>query len=117
MAIEQQLYDTLKVLCPRTFPDFAPVATVRPYVTFQNVGGATLRFIGGEPADRRFTDMQINVWADSRLSAMTLARQIEDALCAATAFTARPNAEPVSDFDADIPVFGCRQDFTLFATR
>lgn len=117
MSVEQQLFDALKGLCPRTFPDFAPVRTPRPYVTFQQVGGQSLRYLDNTAANVRNTECQINVWADTRLSAMTLARQIEDALCASSAFQATPNGEPVSDFDADIPVYGTRQDFSIFAPR
>lgn len=117
MAIEQQLFDTLKVLCPRTFPDFAPVSTVRPYITYQQIGGKSLRFLDNTAADKRHVEMQVNVWGNSRMETTALARQIEDALCASPLFVATPNSEPASDFDADIPVFGTRQDFSIYATR
>ena len=117
MSVEQQLFDALKVLCPRTFPDFAPVSTPRPYITFQHVGGQSLRYIDNTAANIRHSEIQINTWGDTRLSTMTLARQIEDALCASTAFQATPNGEPVGDFDADIPVYGTRQDWNIFAPR
>ena len=68
-------------------------------------------------ADKRESLVQINVWANTRLEAVTLARQIEDALCATASFNANPQGEPVGDFDADIPVYGCRQDFLILCTR
>ena len=117
MSVEQQLFDALKVVCPRVFPDFAPVSTQRPYITWQHVGGQSLRYIDNTAANIRHTECQINVWGDTRLSTITLARQIEDALCASTAFQATPNGEPVGDFDADIPVYGTRQDFNIYAPR
>ena len=117
MSVETDLYNVLKLVCPRTFPDFAAVSTARPYVTWQQIGGTSLRFVDNTPFSKRESLMQVNVWSNTRLEAMTLARQIEDALCAATAFVAEPQGEPVSDFDADIPVYGCRQDFSIFATR
>lgn len=117
MSVEAQLFGVLKVLCPRTFPDFAPVSTVRPYVTWQQVGGVPLRYLDNTAATVRNAEIQINVWADTRLSAVTLARQIEDALCASDAFQATPNGELVGDFDADIPVYGTRQDFAIHADR
>jgi hypothetical protein len=33
-----------------------------------------------------------------------------------TAFQARPIAAAVADYDADIPVYGCRQDFSAWHT-
>lgn len=117
MAIERQLYDAIAVLCPRMFFDFAPVSTARPYVTCQHIGGNSLRFLDNTAADKRHVIFQVNVWANSRLEATTLARQIEDSLCAATVFVAMPDSEPVSDFDADVPVYGCRQDWSIFAIR
>ena len=117
MSVEQQLYSVLSALCPRTFPDFAPASTARPYITWQQIGGQSLRFLDNTAADKRHVEVQVNVWGNSRLEATTLARQIEDALCAAAVFVATPASEPVSDFDADIPVYGTRQDFSIYATR
>lgn len=117
MSVEAQLFGVLKALCPRTFPDFAPVSTQRPYVTWQQVGGQPLRYLDNTAAEVRHSEIQVNVWADTRMSAVTLARQIEDALCDSTVFQATPNSESVSDFDADIPVYSCRQDFEIYAAR
>lgn len=117
MSIETQLYGTLAALCPRTFPDFAPVGTQRPYITWQVIGGLSLRYVDNAAADKRNSIVQVNVWADTRLQAAALARQIEDALCAASLFTATPQGEPISDFDADVPVYGTQQDFDIYSTR
>lgn len=117
MSIDTELPALLKVLCVRTFTDFAPVTTTRPYVTFQLIGGEAWRYVEGTAPDKRNSSVQINVWASGRLEANTLARQIEDAMCATAVFTAKPDAEIVNDFDADIPVYGCRQDFTVVSTR
>ena len=117
MAVEQELFDAIKAICPRTFPDFAPVSTQRPYCTYQQIGGKSLRYLNNSAADKRNSVVQINCWADTRQSATMLARQIEDALCAYSLFTATPNGEPVGDFDADVPVYGTRQDFSIYSTR
>ena len=117
MSVEQELITLLKTVCPRTFADFAPVSTQRPYCTFQAIGGRSLRFLDNSAADKRNSVFQVNVWGDTRLSSITLARQIEDALCAYSLFTATPDGEPVSDFDADVPVYGSRQDFSIYSTR
>ena len=117
MSMEVDLTSVLKGVCPRTFPDVAAFSTPRPYVTYQGIGGKTLRYLDGTPADKRHTVVQINVWADSRAVALETIRAIEDAVCASSAFTARPVAEPISDFDEDTNRYGSRQDFSIYALR
>lgn len=115
--MEASLFTLLKAICPRTYPDFAPTSTVRPYVTFQKIGGQAINYTGGEIPTERNADVQINVWSDTRLQADTLIQQIEDALRSATAFTARPNAAPMTDFDADMQVYACLQDYSIWASK
>lgn len=112
MTFEADLFSCLNAVADRVFPDFAPVAAPRPYVTYQQIGGDVINPIGNEKPGVRLPEMQVNVWADTRKQAAQLARAIEDALRAATAFHARPIGEPVYDFDADVPVYGARQDFS-----
>jgi hypothetical protein len=57
------------------------------------------------------------VWANSRVSAAATMLAIESAMTLATTFTAKPLGAPVSDFDADVPVFGSRQDFYVWSSR
>ena len=117
MSIETQLPTALQAVCPRVFPDVAPVSTPRPYVTYQFIGGRSIRFVDGSTGDKRNSRVQINVWSDTRLEAMAVVRAIEDALCAATVFTARPESEPTGDFDHEIPVYGAIQDFVIHSSR
>lgn len=118
MSMEADLTSVLKGICLRTFPDVAPFSTPRPYITYQALPGAkSLRFLDGQAADKRHTLMQINVWADSRSSALQTIRAVEDALCASSAFTARPVAEAASDYDEDSERYGSRQDFSIYASR
>lgn len=117
MSIEADLLAVLVGLCPRVFPDFAPLSTAKPFVTYQAIGGRALRWLDQSPADKRQTLMQINVWAGGRTEANTLARQIEEALCAAAAFTAWPNAEPISTSETDLKLYGTVQDFSIYSTR
>jgi hypothetical protein len=112
MSFESDLYAVLNAVAPNgVFPDFAPVETPRPYVTWQQIGGPMLNPLGGEASGLRSVEMQINTWADTRLQAMTLIRAIESAMRAAAAFNAVPLSEPVNDFDAEIPVYGSLQSF------
>jgi hypothetical protein len=117
MAIEKALREVLLAVCPRVFYDFAPVSTPRPYITFQQIGGAAPSYVDATVSSKLNGEFQINVWADKRIEASGLARQIEAALIAAPAFDARPVGALVADFDADIPVYGARQDFDIWSDR
>jgi hypothetical protein len=118
MTFEADLYVLLQVAAPdlgtRVYPDFAAVDTPRPYCTFQQIGGEVINPIGNVAPGKRNAYMQVNVWADTRLQALEISRAIEDAMRAATSFQARPMASVACDFDADIPVYAARQDFTCW---
>lgn len=120
MSIEATLTTALQALCPRVSPDVAPLGTARPYVTYQGIGGRSLRWLDKSAADKRHTHFQINVWADTRAAALLLIRAIEDALCAATAFSAMPYGEPRSVTE-ELPdeqlLYGCIQDFDIYSLR
>lgn len=117
MTMETNLYALLAGVCPRAFPDVAPTSTAKPYVTFQAIGGESLRFLDNSAADKRNTKVQINVFAATRLESITLIRAIEDALCASAAFIARPEAEPMHDYDLDMLTYQAMQDFSIHAAR
>lgn len=120
MTFESDLFTLLKAadaaVGSRVFPDFAPVSTTRPYVTYQAIGGEVINPLENVAPGTRNAEIQVNVWASTRAQALSMSRAIESAMRAATAFTARPISAPVSDFDADIPVYGCLQSFTCWHT-
>jgi hypothetical protein len=120
MTFESDLFTVLKSASAtllngdgtaRVFPDFAPVTTARPYVTYQGIGGPILQQLSNAAPGVRLPEIQVTVWADTRAQSLLIARAIEAAMRAATTFFAAPVGEPVADFDADVPVYGCRQDF------
>lgn len=115
--MESDLSTLLKLQCPRAFPDVAPANTAKPYVVWQGLGGASLRFVDNTAADKRNTLLQIAVWSTTRLEALTLIRSIEDALCAASAFLAEPQGEPMSTYEPDTQLYGCIQRYGLWAGR
>ena len=117
MTIEADLVAVLQTICPRVFPDVAPQGAVAPYVTYQHLGGVPQRFVDGQAASLRHSMVQVNTWATTRAEALTLSRAIEDALCAATAFIARPDSEPLGDVDGDTDRRGCLQDFSIWSNR
>lgn len=117
MTVEFDIYTALKAACQRVFNDFAPVGTERPYVTFQQIGGDAVNFIDGTVPDTKNGVFQVNVWADKRSESVALALQIEAALIGSSAFQAQPVAALVADFDPDVPVYGTRQDFSIWSAR
>lgn len=119
MSVEAELTTLLKTVCPRVYPDVAPAGVARPYVTYTGIGGKPMRFLDNTAGDKRNTIMQVNVWSSTRLETMTLIRAIEDALCASSTLTATPMDEPFSSYeeDADPPIYGANQDFSIYSTR
>lgn len=117
MSMESNLVALLKTLCPRVFPDVAPYETPTPYITFQHIGGTPLRHLDNTPGGVRHTMLQVNTWAATRAEALTLCRAIEEALCASTDFTAKPDSEPIGDVDGDTDRRGCLQDFSIWSGR
>ena len=117
--MESDLTLLLETLCPRLFPDVAPLTTKKPYVTWQLIGGRALRYIDNTAANQRNAFVQINVWGSTRASTLALARQIEDAMCATTYFTATPDAEPMCDLEDAVepPIYGALQRFSVWADR
>lgn len=116
-TIEAAIKTVLATACARVFPDFAPVNTTRPYVTYQAIGGEVINPLAKEVPNLQHGEFQISVWANSRASAASTMLAIESAMRLATTFTAKPMGAPVSDFDADVPVFGSRMDFSVWSTR
>ena len=117
MTISAEIKTVLATACTRVFPDFAPVGTTRPYVTYRQVGGQPINPLDKTVPGQAFRAFQINVWANSRASAALTMAAIDSAMRQATTFIALPVSEPVSDFDADVPVFGAEQDWEIFSDR
>jgi hypothetical protein len=107
----------LKTVATRVFPDFAPVSTARPYVTYQQIGGQAVNMLDRIVPNKRNATIQVNVWSDTRAEAMTLIQGIEDAIRATTVFQGEPVSAAMGDFDADVPVYGANQDFSIWADR
>ena len=117
MSMESDLYSALAAICPQVYPDVAPFGTVTPYITWQGLGGRTMRMLDNSAGDKRHTLMQINVWAIDRPSALTMIRQIEGVLCASGAFIATPEGEPLSTYEDDTKRYGSLQRFSIISAR
>lgn len=101
MTIETDVHAAIATVCPRVYPVLAPIRAQRPYVTVQNVGGQPTYYMDRTPADKRVLRLFVKAWANSKPDAVTLARQIEAAMMAATAFTARVESELQDDVETD----------------
>lgn len=117
MTVETDLVAVLQLQCPRVYADTVPAKTLRPYVRWQRIGGESIRFVDNTASELRNVDVQIDVWCDTRLQADALALEIEDALCAAAAFIAEPQAESDALSEPDVSLYGASQDFSIWGNR
>ncbi len=115
--MEVDLVAILKTICPRVYPDVAPLGVINPYITWQAIGGEVARYLDNTAADKRNTLLQINAWALTRQEATMLIRQAEDALCGSAAFVARPQGEALSMYEPDTKLYGSVQRFSVWAGR
>ena len=118
MTVEASIFGLLAPLVAnRCYPDFAPLSTVRPYITYVQIGGEALSYTDNTLPDGKHGRFQINAWGDTRSSVSALMLQVEAIMIQATAFQARPVSAPSNDYDHDMLVYGSMQDFNVFSTR
>jgi len=118
MSIESDIFSAIKSLVGnRAFPDIAPSATAKPYVTYTQIGGEVINYVDDLVADKKNGRFQFNVWGDSRSQCSALMLQIEAAMITATAFQARPIGAPNSSYDFDMAIYGSQQDFSIWSAR
>lgn len=119
MIVETPLHAVLIAVSARVFPDFAPEGTVRPFIVYQQVGGVAPTFLERAVPSKENGRFQITVWAATRIESKTIAKAIELAMVAATAFDAKPLGAPVALVDDSIapPLRGTAQDYTVWNDR
>lgn len=115
MTIEASIFSALRGLVEdRVYPDVAPELAVRPYITYQQVGGTAVNFLAQSVPNKKNSRVQVNVWADTRAQAAQIAGQVEDALRMMSALQTTVLGAPVATYEADIPIRGTRQDFSFW---
>lgn len=120
MSLETLIAATLgPLVAGRIYPDAAPLATPRPYITYQQVGGTPVTYTSKELPDHEHALVQINIWSDTRLQASLVRKLAEVALVSAAGFEARADSGPVSQHEPDMtpPGYGVRQDFSIWLPR
>ena len=118
MTVESDLYGILKGLVSnRCFPDFAPLGTFRPFITFEQVGGEALSFLDGTLPDKKHGRFEISVYADSRAACAAIALQVESVMAAATPFQSMAIHAPISDYADEVKIYSSTQNFSIYSTR
>lgn len=114
MSLESDLFTVLGGLVSnRVYPDVAPQGAARPYITYQKVGGQAWNFLESAVVGKRYARVQINVWAESRLTAAAVSRAAEDALVVSTALRCTVLGAVIDQHESDHtpPLYGTIQDF------
>ncbi len=119
MSLETDFVAVLQTQCPRVFPGEAPVNTARPFVTWEHIGGDPLRYVDNTAAAQRLAMLQVNAYASTKAEAIALALAIENALCAASTVTARPNGGLRGDSSTDVEptLYWALQEFEVLGAR
>jgi hypothetical protein len=114
MTVEADLFTALTALTSgRVYPDVGPELGAKPYLTYQQVGGAPANFLAGIP-NKRNARFQINSWATTRTEAMALIRQVEDIVRLSTVLNATTEGGAVAVYDEETHLYGARQDFSIW---
>lgn len=115
--MEADLTTALEAICPRVFADVAKSGTAKPYITYQAIGGQDSRLLDNTHAGMRNTLMQINAWSTSRAEALSLIRQVEDALTGSSVMLVRTVGDSISTYEDDTKLYGSIQRFSIWANR
>ena len=115
MSLDEKLFAALSPLVGgEVYPDVAPDGVVKPYITYQQVGGDAVNYTEGSIPDRRNARVQINVWAETRLAASSLSELVEDTLRPMIDLQTEVIGARVSVYEPETKLRGARQDFSIW---
>lgn len=119
MSLETDFSAVLLTKCPRVTPGTSALNSARPFITWDHIGGDPLRYVDGTASTDVLALLQVRTWANTRAESLALARQIEDALCASTAMSARPISLPFCDVEDAVepPLYYAQQEFEVLGDR
>ena len=117
MTVEATIFTTLTgLVAARVYPDVAPVGTIRPYITYQKVGGTAVNFLDQATVpSKKMSRFQVGVWGDTRSSVAALAIQVEDALRVVSSLQTVVEGVPVASYEPDTGLRGSMQDFSFIS--
>lgn len=99
----------------RFYPDVAPLNAGLPLITFQQVGGSAVNYLGAASSDKKNARIQINVWSSTRLQAMQLIRQVENEMVKDPVL-ARVEGAAIARYDSETKQYGAIQDFSVWVS-
>jgi hypothetical protein len=115
MSFNTELFAALKTLVSnRVHPKPGPAGVLRPYITYQRVGGRSINFVEPALPGKRNARYQVNVWADTAEQADALALQVESILRLSPTLQTTVLGEPTDTFEEDTKLHGTRQDFSFW---
>lgn len=115
MSVESEIFDALKGLVSnRVYQDLAPDVVTKPYIVYQQAGGDGVNFVDATVPSKKNARFQVAVWAETRASAATLSRQVEDALRVVTTLQTTVLGAPVAVYELETKLRGTRQDFSVW---
>ncbi len=117
MSLEQDLVAVAQTQCPRVYPSTAPVNTPRPFVTWDHIGGDSLRYMEGTAPTTRLAQLQVTVWADTKNEGTALQLALEDAFCNAAGFTCSPLGGLQGGYEHDAQLWRTYQDYEVLGQR
>ena len=117
MSLESDVLAVLQAQCPRVYPSQAPLNTVRPFLTYDHLGGDALRYMDGTAANKRMAQLQVTVWAADKPTAITLMLAVEEAMCTAAAFSCAPVGALQSGYEYEGEIFRSFQEFSVLGAR
>lgn len=98
----------------RVYPDLAPDPVTKPYIVYQQVGGAAVQFVGADVPSKKNSRMQVSVWGETRAQVSALAVQVEDTLRGTASLQTIVLSAPVATYDPDTKLRGSQQDFSIW---
>jgi len=121
MSLEASIFATLKGLVEsRVYRDVAPDdKPALPRITFQQISGQAVNFLGGDKPSKKNARVQINCWGLRRDDVMALARLVEDAMRANTSLATTVLSAPTAIFEpksspTGADLYGSMQDFSCW---
>ena len=116
MTLEADLLACLDVLVNgRVYSDIGPPDVVKPYITYQQVGGDAIKLLGNEMPDKRNARIQVNIWSTTRMEANGLMRQAETLLVTSTVLLAEAQTALTANYEPETKLYGAFQFFSIWS--
>ncbi|NID06653.1 DUF3168 domain-containing protein [Luteibacter jiangsuensis] len=117
MSLEEIIFSALGPLVDgRCSPDITDDNPQYPLIVYQGVGGVAIDYADQTAADKDNARVQVWVWAETRLSASDLSRQVRDAMMAID-LPVKTLGSPVSEMNDVLKLYGARTDFSIWYPR